>query len=157
MLKNKRDQSINEYAMLIVLIVLAGVGMQNYLQLGVQSVVKLTADNLASGGRLESTAVTPADAAIALQYGVREIGLNNLTMISPIEVHTDRKITVNTGTKREKIINQDETKVSGKWSTTYTLNSAAIYGSLEKQKSSASAANSQPVVNSQQAVSVPKQ
>ncbi len=57
MFKHKKAQSLNEYAMMIVLITLLAIGLQNYVKLGVQSVLKTTADNLATGGEMDKTSV----------------------------------------------------------------------------------------------------
>ena len=148
MLKHKKAQSLNEYALVLALVAMAGIGMQIYIRQGVQSVVKLTADNLATGGRLESVTVAPEEAANALLNGVKELGLNDFKMINPIEIHTVKKTAVDTTTTREKTINQDDTQVTGKWAVTYTLNTADIYNSLEKQKSSTPVNSQQPVTSS---------
>jgi len=43
----KRAQSINEYALVITLVALAGLGMQSYIKRGIQGIVKTSADTLA--------------------------------------------------------------------------------------------------------------
>lgn len=147
MLKHKKAQSLNEYALVLALVAMAGIGMQIYIRQGVQSVVKLTADNLATGGRLESVTVAPEEAANALLNGVKELGLNDFKMINPIEIHTEKGTDVETtaATTREK---QDSTQVTGKWAVTYTLNTADIYNSLERQNTSPSVNSQQPVTSS---------
>lgn len=55
----KRAQSINEYAMVIIVVTLAAVAMQTYIKRGIQSVIKGTADVLAVGGKTETSALVP--------------------------------------------------------------------------------------------------
>lgn len=43
----KIGQSINEYVLVIVLVTLAGIGMQSYIKRGIQGIVKTSADTLA--------------------------------------------------------------------------------------------------------------
>ncbi len=145
MFRYNRAQSFNEYALVLALVTLVGLGMQNYLKQGVQSVVKLTADNLATGGNLENTTVAPADAANALLNGVREPGLYTLTMVNPIEVKIDKKSTVDTTTTRDKTVSKDDTKITGKWNVTYYLENTGTFSSLEKQKTAKTSDDSQPM------------
>jgi len=57
----KRAQSINDYALVIVLVTLAGIGMQSYIKRGIQAVIKGTADVLAAGGVQPPAPVPAAD------------------------------------------------------------------------------------------------
>jgi len=71
----KIGQSINEYVLVIVLVTLAGIGMQTYIKRGIQGIVKTSADRLAgekggtvvySGG--EKSIITRYDEAGKLQW-----------------------------------------------------------------------------------------
>lgn len=50
MLKLKRAQSLNDYALVLAVVTLAGIGMQSYIKQGIQAVIKGTADVLTAGG-----------------------------------------------------------------------------------------------------------
>lgn len=55
----KRAQSLNEYAIVIALITLAGIGMQTYIKRGIQGNIKAMADVLALGGTTKTDSPAP--------------------------------------------------------------------------------------------------
>ena len=64
-------QSINEYVLVIVLVTLAGIGMQSYIKRGIQGIVKTSADTLAgeqTEGRIEVDEATRAWHPLAIAY-----------------------------------------------------------------------------------------
>jgi len=67
----KIGQSINEYVLVIVLVTLAGIGMQSYIKRGIQGIVKTSADTLAgeqTEGRIEVDEATRAWHPLATAY-----------------------------------------------------------------------------------------
>lgn len=85
----KMGQSINEYVLVIVLVTLAGIGMQSYIKRGIQGIVKTSADTLAgeqTEGKIEvneatrpwhSLANAYKDRLIAGEFFIRERQGNN--------------------------------------------------------------------------------
>ncbi len=57
----KKAQSFNEYALVIALITLVGIGMQTYIKRGIQAVIKGSADVLMAGGIHPAAPVPAAD------------------------------------------------------------------------------------------------
>ncbi|MDD5465675.1 MAG: hypothetical protein PHP73_04995 [Candidatus Omnitrophica bacterium] len=63
----KTGQSINEYVLVIVLVTLAGIGMQNYIKRGIQGIVKTSADTLA-GEKGDTVVYSGSDKSILTRY-----------------------------------------------------------------------------------------
>ncbi len=63
----KIGQSINEYVLVIVLVTLAGIGMQSYIKRGIQGIVKTSADTLA-GEAGDTVAYSGSDKSILTRY-----------------------------------------------------------------------------------------
>ncbi len=135
--------------MMIVLITLLAIGLQNYVKLGVQSVLKTTADNLATGGEMDKTSV-PSVNSIALKKGVKELGLHSLVVNPKIKVATDKSSTVKitpTGAKNKD--SNEVTTVTGKWEAQYFIQNTDMFSSLERRKSAAPSSNSQQAQSAQ--------
>ncbi len=63
----KRGQSINEYVLVIVLVTLAGIGMQSYIKRGIQGIVKTSADTLA-GEKGDTVVYSGSEKSILTRY-----------------------------------------------------------------------------------------
>jgi Flp pilus assembly pilin Flp len=126
MLRNKKAQSINEYAIIIGLVAVAIMGMQTYLKRGIQGVIKVSADELGDQfGQFE---------------GVKEEGLVDYQEAFTIDTESDITVTESPpdgiNPIRKTDITKDKTKITGKLELLYKAEAWGRFSASEKAKKS---------------------
>lgn len=131
MLTNKIAQTLNEYAVVIVLMTTAFVGIQMYFKRGIQGVVKLAADDL--GNASESVYGVQSQT-----LGVMEQGLVDYSVEDPIATQGQKKSTLvqvhqdDPNPMRTYTTEYDTNSVAGTWNVTYKVGPSESFGAKEK-------------------------
>lgn len=119
MFRNKRAQTLNEYAMVFIIMATSFLMLQVYLKRGIQSVIKSTADDLSM----------PAQDIYKMgsqSLGVMEPGLVEYKDVQ-VRVNSEKESTLDeypqTHANPVRILEvvKDDSAVYGKWTTIYKL------------------------------------
>lgn len=119
MFRNRRAQTLNEYAMVFIIMATSFLMLQVYLKRGIQGVVKSTADDLSMPAqdiyRIGSQALGVMEPGL-VEYKDVQVGVN-----SEKESTLDEFPQTNPNPVRIFEVVKDDSAVSGTWATVYKL------------------------------------